>query len=295
MTTARITQRQSVATSLAALQLGMSRLARSQEKMSTGRNINRPSDSPTGTNDAMRLRAALAAKTQYSANAQDGASWLGNADSTLTSMLDEVRRTRDLVVQGASTGNSDPDAREALAQEVTQIRAGLLSEANTQYLGRPLFGGTTASTMAYDSTGTYVGDGNDVNRTVGDGISIPVNVTGPKAFGSDSDNLFGVLDDIVTQLRVDPASLSTSLTRLDAVTGSMKTALSDVGARENRVDTAMSNLDSATLDTKSALSNVEDVDIASATMDLQMQEVAYQASLAATARVIQPSLVDFLK
>jgi flagellar hook-associated protein 3 FlgL len=295
MTTARITQRQSVATSLAALQLGMSRLAKSQEKMSTGRNINRPSDSPTGTNDAMRLRAALAAKAQYSANAQDGASWLGNADSTLTSMLDEVRRARDLVVQGSSTGNSDPDAREALAQEVTQIRAGLLSEANTQYLGRPLFGGTTASTTAYDSTGTYVGDGNDVNRTVGDGISIAVNVTGPKAFSSGSDNLFGVLDDIVTQLRTDPASLSTSLTRLDAVTGSMKTALSDVGARENRVDTAMSNLDSATLDTKSALSNVEDVDIASATMDLQMQEVAYQASLAATARVIQPSLVDFLK
>jgi flagellar hook-associated protein 3 FlgL len=295
MTTARITQRQSVATSLAALQLGMSRLAKSQEKMSTGRNINRPSDSPTGTNDAMRLRAALAAKAQYSANAQDGASWLGNADTTLTSMLDEVRRARDLVVQGASTGNSDPDAREALAQEVTQIRAGLLSEANTQYLGRPLFGGTTASTTAYDSTGTYVGDGNDVNRTVGDGISIAVNVTGPKAFSSGSDNLFGVLDDIVTQLRTDPASLSTSLTRLDAVTGSMKTALSDVGARENRVDTAMSNLDSATLDTKSALSNVEDVDIASATMDLQMQEVAYQASLAATARVIQPSLVDFLK
>jgi flagellar hook-associated protein 3 FlgL len=295
MTTARITQRQSVATSLAALQLGMSRLAKSQEKMSTGRNINRPSDSPTGTNDAMRLRAALAAKAQYSANAQDGASWLGNADSTLTSMLDEVRRARDLVVQGSSTGNSDSDAREALAQAVTQIRAGLLSEANTQYLGRPLFGGTTASTTAYDSTGTYVGDGNDVNRTVGDGISIAVNVTGPKAFSSGSDNLFGVLDDIVTQLRTDPASLSTSLTRLDAVTGSMKTALSDVGARENRVDTAMSNLDSATLDTKSALSNVEDVDIASATMDLQMQEVAYQASLAATARVIQPSLVDFLK
>lgn len=104
-----------------------------------------------------------------------------------------------------------------------------------------------------------------------------------------------MLDDIVTRLRTDPASLGTSLSRLDAVTGSMKTALSDVGARENRVDTAMSNLDSATLDTRSALSNVEDVDIASATMDLQMQEVAYQASLAATARVIQPSLVDFLK
>jgi flagellar hook-associated protein 3 FlgL len=54
-------------------------------------------------------------------------------------------------------------------------------------------------------------------------------------------------------------------------------------------------LDSTTLDTKSALSDVEDVDVASAIVDLQMQQVAYQASLGATARVIQPSLLDFLQ
>jgi len=295
MSTPRITQRMSVATSVAALQAGMGRLARSQEKLSTGRTINRPSDSPTGTNDAMRLRAELAAKAQYTRNAEDGQSWLGNADSTLTSMLDEVRVARNLVVQGASTGSADQDAREALARQVTQIRDGLLSEANTQHLGRPLFGGTTANTAAYDATGTYVGDGGDVSRTIGKGISLPVNVTGPQAFSSGSDDLFGVLDDVIDQLRTDPASLGTSLDRLDAVSGSMRTALADVGARENRVDTALSTLSSTTLDTRSALSGVEDVDIASATMDLQMQEVAYQASLAATARVIQPSLVDFLR
>ncbi len=295
MSTPRITQRLSVATSVAAMQTGMARLARSQERLSTGRAINRPSDSPTGTNDAMRLRAELAAKAQYTRNAEDGGSWLGNADSTLTSMLDEVRVARNLVVQGASTGSAGPDAREAIAQQITQIRAGLLSEANTQHLGRPLFGGTTANSAAYDASGTYLGDGGDVSRTIGKGISLAVNVTGPEAFSAGSDDLFGVLDDVVDQLRNDPASLGTSLDRLDAVSASMRTALADVGARENRVDTALSTLSSTTLDTQSALSGVEDVDIASATMDLQMQEVAYQASLAATARVIQPSLVDFLR
>jgi flagellar hook-associated protein 3 FlgL len=124
---------------------------------------------------------------------------------------------------------------------------------------------------------------------------VAVNVTGPQAFSSGSDDLFSVLDDVVSQLRTDPSSLSGSLDRLDAVAGSMRTALADVGTRENRVDTALNNLSASTLDTKTSLSNVEDVDIASATMDLQMQEVAYQASLAATARVIQPSLVDFLR
>jgi flagellar hook-associated protein 3 FlgL len=295
MSTPRITQRLSVATSLAALQTGMTRLAKNQEQLSTGRTINRPSDSPTGTNDAMRLRADLAAQTQYSRNAEDGQSWLGHADTTLTSMLDEVRTARDLVVQGVSSGNSGPEAREAIAQQISQIRQGLLDEANTQHLGRPLFGGTTAGATAYDDTGAYVGDGGQVSRTIGKGVAVAVNVTGPQAFSSGSDDLFSVLDDVVSQLRTDPSSLSGSLDRLDAVAGSMRTALADVGTRENRVDTALNNLSASTLDTKTSLSNVEDVDIASATMDLQMQEVAYQASLAATARVIQPSLVDFLR
>jgi flagellar hook-associated protein 3 FlgL len=295
MSTPRITQRLITAHSLSALQTGLNRLSVTQEQLSTGRTINRPSDNPTGTNDAMRLRAALAAKTQYSRNAEDGTSWLNDADSTLTSMLDEVSRARDLILQGASDGNNDTASRQALATELTSLRAGLLDQANAQHLGRPLFGGTTAGSAAYDSGGTFVGDTNDVNRTVGDGVTIPVNVTGPQAFAAGGTDLFAVLDSAISTLSSDSSAVSTDLSNLDAVTGSMKTALSTIGTRTNRIETASNILDSTTLDTKAALSDVENVDIASAIVDLQMQEVAYQASLGATSRVIQPSLMDFLK
>jgi flagellar hook-associated protein 3 FlgL len=295
MSTPRITQRLMTAHSLSALQTGLNRLSTTQEHLSTGRIINRPSDNPTGTNDAMRLRASLAAKGQYSRNAEDGTSWLNHADSTLTSMLDEVGRARDLILQGASDGNNDDVSRQALATELTQIRAGLLDQANTQHLGRPLFGGTTAGTAAYDGNGTFVGDTNDVNRTVGDGVTIPVNVTGPAAFSGGGTDLFSVLDDAISKLSSNSSAVTTNLTDLDAVAGSMRTALSTVGTRTNRIETATNILDSTTLDTKAALSDVENVDIASAIVDLQMQEVAYQASLGATSRVIQPSLMDFLK
>jgi flagellar hook-associated protein 3 FlgL len=293
--TARITQRLLVQHSVASLQSGLGRLASQQEKLSTGRAINRPSDSPTGTNDAMRLRAALAAKAQYTRNAEDGAAWLDSADSTLSSMLDQVRRARDLMLQGASTGSTGQAAREALAQEVTQIRAGLIDEANTKQLGRPLFGGTTAGDVAYDSSGAFVGDTNAVNRTIGEGVSVAVNVTGPETFSAGSDDLFTILGDVVDQLRTDPTALGGSLDRLDAVTERMRTALADVGTRANRVTAAGDHLADTTLDTKNRLSQIENVDIASAIVDLQLQEVAYQASLGATSRVIQPSLVDFLR
>lgn len=295
MSAPRITQRLMVQRSLSSLQLGLGRLANTQEKLSTGRLINRPSDSPTGTNQAMRLRQQLAADTQHARNAQDGLSWMGAADSTLQSMLDGTRRARDLILQASSTGSSGPDARNAIAAELTQIREALLDQANTQHMGRPLFGGTTGSEVAYDDSGVYQGDLNDVNRTIGDGVTVKVNTNGPDAFGENGDNLFDVLGTAIDQVKNDPASLSGTLDSLDDVMGSMRTALADVGTRYGRVESAMTRLDGTTLDNQKALSDVENVDIAKTIVDLQMQEVAYQSALGATARVIQPSLLDFLR
>jgi flagellar hook-associated protein 3 FlgL len=104
-----------------------------------------------------------------------------------------------------------------------------------------------------------------------------------------------VLGDAIDQLRNSPGTLGSSQARLEAVAGRMRSALADVGTRVNRVETAAENLAGSTLDATNALSQIENVDIASAIVDLQMQEVAYQASLGATARVMQPSLIDFLR
>ena len=296
MSSPRITQRLMVERSLSSLQTGLGRLSRTQEQLSSGRIINRPSDSPTGTNDAMRLRAQMAADTQYSRNAADGLSFLGRTDNTLTTMVDGVRRFRELLVQGASTGAVGPDARQAIAAELTQIRDSLLTLANTQHMGRPLFGGTTGNATAYDTAGVFMGDQEKVLRTVGEGLTVRVNITGPEAFTSKAgDDLFKVLDDAITRVTADPSLLGNSMSRLDGVNESMLTALADVGTRYGRVETAVQALMDVGLTNTTALSNVENVDVAEAVVNLQLQEVAYQAALGATARVLQPSLLDFLR
>jgi flagellar hook-associated protein 3 FlgL len=294
-TTPRVTQRLMMERSLTAMNTGLGRLARTQEQLSSGRVINRPSDSPTGTNDAMRLRAQMAADNQYARNASDGLAALGQADSTLQSMSDQVRRARDLILQGKSTGSAGPDARAALAAELTQIRESLLTMANTQHMGRALFAGTSESTVAYTPDGTFAGDAHAIERTVGQGITVRVNVVGEDAFGVGADNLFNVLTRTIENMTTNPDALGADLDRLDAVAGSMRTALADVGTRYGRVETAMSTLTDVNLTNSAALSEVENVDIAKAVVDLQMQEVAYQAALGATARVLQPSLLDFLR
>jgi flagellar hook-associated protein 3 FlgL len=295
MSTPRITQRLMVERSLTSLHTGMARLARSQEQLSTGRLINRPSDSPTGTNDAMRLRAQIGLDNQHARNASDGLSFLGQTDATLTTMVDAVRRARDLVVQGASTGSNGPDARAAIAAELGQIRESLLSLANTQHMGRSLFGGTSDVPAAYAADGTFLGDQHQVERTIGNGMQVQVNLAGPAAFEVAGDDLFTLMDDTISRMTADPGQLGDSLARIDAMSRNMLGALADVGTRYGRVEGALTALTDANLDNTAALSEVENVDIAKAIVDLQMQEVAHQAALGATARVLQPSLLDFLR
>ncbi|HEY0773368.1 MAG TPA: flagellar hook-associated protein FlgL [Nocardioidaceae bacterium] len=296
MSSIRITQRLMVERSLTAMQTGAGRLARSQEQLSTGRQINRPSDSPTGTNSAMRLREELSAAAQHARNASDGLAWLGRTDNTLTTMVDQTRRSRDLMLQGAN-GATGQQAKDAIAAELTQIRESLLSLANTQHLGRPIFGGTTDGGAAYGTTtGAYVGQPapSEIKRTVGNGVEVTINTVGPDAFSAAGTDLFEVLDDAITTLKAggNPAA---HLDDLDAVMKTMLSELADVGTRYGRVESALASVNSSTLDMQAALSEVENVDIAKAIVDLQMQEVAYQAALGATARVIQPSLLDFLR
>ena len=296
MTAFRVTQRSVATNVLVGLQGNLSRLGDIQQQLSSGKQINKPSDSPTGTVAAMQYRADLATATQYGRNAQDGLGWLGTADTAMTNVMTQVQRTRELVLQGMSNGSAgSPDAREAIAAEVDQIHDATIGLANTRFGDRPVFGGTTTANQAYDMTGTYLGDNTVVQRTVGDSVKVQVANPGPAVFGSGSNQLFTVISDISNDLRTNPTALSGDLDRLDAATTTLKAVQSSVGARYNQV-TQMQQFANDRVDAlTSQLSDVEDIDLPKTITDMQLQQVAYQAALGAAAKVVQPSLVDFLK
>lgn len=292
----RITQNMMVGNSLTSLQRRLSGLADVQEQLTTGKVLNRPSDSPTDTTAAMRMRSSLAGQHQYVRNAEDGLAWSGIIDQTLGSITDQVRRARELALQGASSGGMSDAGRTALAVEIEQIRMGLLDEANTDYLGRPVFGGTTAGGAAYDATGAFVGQTSAVRRAIGDGVQVRVDVPGPDVFGDGATSMFAELDALAMALRSgDDAGIRTGIDRLADRLDTIGAARADAGATSNRLERAVQQRQDAMVDLTSSLSDVEDVDLAKAMMDLRVQEVAYQAALAGTARVLQPSLVDFLR
>jgi flagellar hook-associated protein 3 FlgL len=296
MALTRITQNMMMDRSYSALQTGLNRLAKTQEQLSTGRILNRPSDSPTDTTSAMRIRASLGDQKQYLRNTEDGIGWLGQIDSTLTSVAGQIRRARELGQQGANDANASPQAREALAVEIEQIRESLISASNASYLGRPVFGGVVDGLKAYGPDGSFVGAAGEVSRTVARGVKVPVNVNGPDVFGPDGANLFDDLGRLAASIRAgDTAGLGDAMDDLHGALSRVTSTLGDVGARYNRLDRARQSAEDLTLSLITTLAQVENVDLARATMDLKLNEVAYQAGLAATARLVQPSLSDFLR
>lgn len=298
MAIGRVTQSMLTDRSLTRLQGSLTRLAEIQEHLSTGRVLNRPSDNPADTASAMRLRSSVGAQQQYARNAQDGIGWLDTLDSTLGTANDLVRKARELGQQ-AVNGTVNQDARDALAVEIDQLRSSLLGTANAVYIDRPVFGGTTAGPAAFAEVAgvvSYAGDANPVNRAVAEGVVVDVALAGPAAFGVDGNSVFDHLGALSAAVRAgDTPAIQVGLGALKDDGNRLIVARTDVGARTNRVEQAQVRAGDNELSLTNALAEIENTDLPRAMVDLKMQEVAYQASLAATARVLQPSLLDFLR
>ena len=295
MISPRVTERNGALGSLAGLQAASSKLSALQTQLSSGRRITKPSDDPVGTVSALALRGELQRSNQYQANAQSGLGWLTQVDSTLSSVQSQAQKVRTLVLQGSNTGANDASSLNALADNVDQLRSSMLSLANTTYEGRPIFGGTTAGTAAFDSSGTYVGDTGSITRTVGANDDVQVNQSGTAVFGANGSNLFDLLTTISSDLRTNPAGLSTDLSNLDAAMTGLSAQQGQSGAIYQRIQTVQTDASNSSLQLTTALSGLQDVDVADMAIQVSSANLTYQASLQTTANIRQTSLLDFLK
>jgi flagellar hook-associated protein 3 FlgL len=298
----RVTQQTVQRSTLANLQTNLSAMSDLQNRLSGNKRITKPSDDPAGTASALALRSSLRQIEQQDRNISDGLGWLTTIDTALTTSLAAVGKARDLAVQGSNTGALTPEAREALAIEIEGLRDNLLSQANASYLGRSVFAGTTdegaavVPTVAPDGTRAYVSQNRagTVDRRITADTTVRVDVDVDAAFGAGADSVFATLDSIASTLR-SGGNPTEQIAVLDRNRDGMLRQLAGVGARHNQVLTAQSNAMAIKTELTGQLGAVEDADLASSIVELQMQEVAYKAALGATSRVLQPTLMDFLR
>lgn len=281
------------------------RLSHTQQKLSSGKELTRPSDDPFGVSRAIALRGSLEATRQYQRNTIEARAWSDTTEVALARITDSVQRARELLVQGGNDANG-PEARAAIASEIEALIDTVKQEANTSYAGRYVFSGTETQSAPYalGASDAYGGNTAAVAREIGPSVALKVNVAGSdflgEGQGAGDGKLLHVLRDMVDHLRggtpADANALrTTDLTRLDANLGELTRLRAVVGSTTNRLETAESRLVQLEESSIKLLSETEDADFAATLIDFSTQQAVYQSALRAGANIVQASLLDFLR
>ena len=266
-------------------------LKQANQVVSSGKRINKLSDDPAGLAQSLGIKSSLANVEQIGRNIDMGESWLANAEGALRHSQDLLIDAKVLCIEMASASKSPTD-RQSAVTVVQNIREEIISLANTQISGRYIFSGTNTDTRPFEQDGTY--NGNDIPfsiKTSNDRV-VQIGGNGEAIFG----DIFSTLDDLAVALQGDDiAGINTAMDRLDQHAEHVSTHVSDVGSKMNRMEVKKNILEGLTISNTKRLSQIVDADIVEAAMNLKSVEMAYQAALASSAKVMELSLVDFIK
>lgn len=295
----RITQNMLNTQLMRNLNSNMIRMDNSQNQLATGKRINKPSDDPVGIAFGLRYRSEISANDQYESNANAAVSWMDYTDVTLGQAGDVLQRVRELTVEAAS-GTNSAESLSAIKSEITQLAEQIVTIGNSEFNGKQVFNGQFTDKKPYtlENAENEVTDDKDINFELGAGVKIGISVTGNKVFGEAGmkDNLFFVLKDIQNKMEAgDNKGLSDSIESLDKRMDAFLEIRADIGAKSNRIEMIQDRLKDIGINLQTLQSKTEDADVAAVITSLKTDENVYNSSLDVGAKLIKPSLIDFLR
>jgi flagellar hook-associated protein 3 FlgL len=296
------------------LQSNLQRMEKYQNQLSTGKNFTRPSDDPVAVTKSLQTRNDISKTGQYLKNVQDSITWLEQSETSLMEINDIIKRAYELAVDGAD-GTKTPEDRQIIAKEVLQLQEQLVNAANTSFNGRFLFGGHNTASKPFEVTGgtpgqyklaynsidietlTSADNTEHLAYEIGFDVKMAVSFTGLDLMGTGSDNLYQVMNRFSEALLdgTDQGALQQSIGELQEQQNNVLAMLGEVGGKHNRLTLMEKRYDLDVYNFKAVQSKIEDADYAKAVTDAKMAEIVYQSALAASAKIMQPTLMDFLR
>lgn len=300
----RVTQGMLSNNMLRNLSTSFSRLNKYQDQLATGKKINRPSDDPVVAMKGMVYRTNLTEVEQFKRNFSEAYNWIENSDAALDKATQALQRIRELVVQ-ASNDTYEVSQRASISEEIRQLTDHLASIANTKIGDKYIFNGTDTLQQPVDlsavPTPTVPVNTGEIKIELSKGIYIAVNVNPTKIFNYDGvkgNGLFSDLEYLNTDLNDATKSgkdINEYLAYIDKHINNVLSARAEIGARFNRIELMEDRVNQQEVIANRILSDNEDADIERVITDLKTQESVHRAALAVGARIIQPTLVDFLR
>jgi flagellar hook-associated protein 3 FlgL len=285
---------------LAAIQQSETSLQTALKQVSTGKSVTLPSDNPAAAADMVQNTLETGAVDQYTQNVTGVLNKVQTADSALSSVVSSLTQAVSLGTEGAN-GTSSAANQQEIATQVQGILSSVVSQANTSYQGEYLFGGTASTTQPYTANAspasgyTYNGNGNQNSVQIGDQQSVKVNLPGSQVFSNSSTDVLGSLTSLVSALQ------SGNATAISTATDAVSSALSYVsqqrvfyGNAESQLNAQDTYLQQETVTLASQATSLTGVDLATAATNLSQAETDNNAALAAAAKVIPNSLLNYL-
>lgn len=302
----RVTANMSADNSIYNIQQGRSRLDKLQETITSGQNINRPSDDPISSRLLLDIGDKLQAFEQYNANIIKAKSWMEFSNTALTGMNDIMQQTKSLMNTMAS-GSSDPSERQLVHDQLVEMKKQMVDMANTTYGDQYIFGGANNLTPPFSyANNTYAGDGTERQVEIAAGTPQAISLTGDRilkgigtnpSYGNTDilqvfDNLIAAVGDATTPS--NQGAITTAIQSLATAGKQIFSAVNSNLSRMTRVDnmSKMNEINKNTL--TNIVGNIQNPDMIKLGVQLNTEQTAFEASLAATAKLSQLSLLDYL-
>lgn len=266
------------------------------EELSTNKRILSPSDDSAAWAKLQGLVQAKANAGVDGANVKLAQGLLGQADSTLSAIRDQLQSASDLAVQ-AGNGTLTPEAKKAIADQLGGILDTIVSLANTKDArGMPMFGGSgdgAAVTLADGKLTFAAGTAGAI--PIGDGQTVQTGVNAGAFLNSDAGDLASVLTGMIDALNGGGALPEGAADALKSISDQTTAAQSSLGARAARVDLVYAQQTAAAVDRELVRSGLEDVDVSQAITDLQKTMTVLSATQASFSKLSGLSLFDYLR
>lgn len=296
------------------LNRNMSTMVGIQNQVSSGKRLNKLSDDPVDAVSVMQYRVKLYKSQQYQENVERGLTSLEQTESSVMELNGVIKSAYETVIQMANDYLS-PEDKAATAALIGQLRDHVVTIANTKSGDSYIFGGYNSHKAPFtvDNSGKLLYNGLDITDTanplliaendvsvdneMGFNLRMSVSVNGTQLLGMGEDNIYTLLDNLYNALNSNATAgeLSAYTDKLQAEQSRVLTVLADIGGRVNRLELIANRYEEDTLMYTNMKSRLEDVDQAEAIMNFKMSEYVYSAALQIGSKIIQPSLVDFLK
>ena len=296
----------------ATTQLGnvQAELSKTQQQLSTGKQIVKPSDAPDKAALVTRLESELSRQMGYQDTLKAVNVRLTAEETALKNTSDVMYRIKELAVQAAND-TLGPQDRQSVALELSNLKEQVLSLANSQDSnGNYLFSGSRTGVPAFskDATGhvMYQGDQARMKVNVGDSRRMNLNMPGSDAFvrvirddgkgNQTGADFFQALDDLVTAVKnSDYSKIQRGISEVDGLQQGISEGLAQVGTDLTVVDMQNSVLDEVVLRLKATRSDVEDLDYTEAITRMNKDQLALQAAQSGFAKISQLSLFNYIK